>query len=408
MPRSSTTRTRDRPLPPRRPRPGRSGHAAGSCRRSSTWPLSPGARLGAAGQRIFERHGAALGLARLDSNVANILCRQDRFDEALALYEGAYEQLRVRGEPQDVAAVLSNMAVCHINLNDFEQALETYHAARTYCESHEMPALVVQADYNIAYLYYLRGEYSRALELYEATRRRCERLSDHYHAALCDLDQSELSLELNLTEDGARLGQLAYLRFAELGMNYEAAKALTWIAIAAAQQGRTARALVCFGRARRRFRRENNQAWLALIDLYEALVLLDTDQPSPAVPLASSALEVFARAGLPAKAAFSELVLARLALRAGDPVEAERRVLGLSSGSGRPGARAPVPGRVRARPGARGPRPATIWPPTPTSTRTCGSRTAQRPPGGAQDRVSQDKLVVYEAWWRLRWRATRG
>ena len=72
---------------------------------------------------IFERHGVALGLARLDSNVGNILCRQDRFDEALALYERAYEQLSVQGEPPDVAAVLSNMALCHINLNDFEKAL---------------------------------------------------------------------------------------------------------------------------------------------------------------------------------------------------------------------------------------------------------------------------------------------
>ena len=98
-------------------------------------------------RRIFERHGVSLGLARLDSNVANIMGRQDRFDEALALYERAYEQLAVNGEPQDVAAVLSNMAVCYINLNNFEKALESYHAARTYCELHEMPLLVVRAQY---------------------------------------------------------------------------------------------------------------------------------------------------------------------------------------------------------------------------------------------------------------------
>ena len=67
--------------------------------------------------------------------MGNILCRQDRFDEALALYERAYEQLSVKGEPPDVAAVLSNMALCHINLNDFEKALETYHDARTYCDA---------------------------------------------------------------------------------------------------------------------------------------------------------------------------------------------------------------------------------------------------------------------------------
>ena len=52
----------------------------------------------------------------------------------------------------------------------------------------------------------------RAIELYAATRRRCERLGDRYHRALCDLDESELSLELNLTADGARLGEQAFER----------------------------------------------------------------------------------------------------------------------------------------------------------------------------------------------------
>ena len=89
---------------------------------------------------LFERHGIALSLARLDSNVANILARQDRFDEAW-LCDRAQAAPGNR-RTQDVAAVLSNMAVCHINLNDFEKALESYHAARTYCESHEMPLLV--------------------------------------------------------------------------------------------------------------------------------------------------------------------------------------------------------------------------------------------------------------------------
>src|SRR5436190_1881830 len=83
------------------------------------------ARLAAAGRarRIFERHGIALGLARLDSNVGNILSRQDRFEDALASYQRAYAQLSIHGEPQDVAAVLINLALCYINLHDFDKAL---------------------------------------------------------------------------------------------------------------------------------------------------------------------------------------------------------------------------------------------------------------------------------------------
>ena len=189
------------------------------------------------------------GSARLDSNVGNILCRQDRFDEALALYKRAYEQLSANGEPQDVAAVLSNMAVCYINLNDFEKALATYHDARTYCERHEMPLLVVQADYNIAYLYYLRGEYTRALDLYRTAREHCERIGDGYHSALCDLDRSEMYLELNLSDEAGELATRALTRFDALGMTYEAAKAVTNLALSTSRQDHR-RARKLFGRAR--------------------------------------------------------------------------------------------------------------------------------------------------------------
>jgi CHAT domain-containing protein len=272
---------------------------------------------------IFERAGDSLRLARLDSNFANVLYRQDRFEEALALYRSAHRTLARVGAPLDVAIALRNLAVCLISLNHFDQALATYQHARRYTERHKLPLLVAEADYNIAYLYYLRGEYSRAIELYEATRRRCERLGDRYHQALCDLDQSELSLELNLTEDGARLGRHAFSRFDELGMHYEAAKALTWLAIAATQSGEPQQALHNFAHARHRFRREHNRPWLALLDLYEAIVRADDDRLHEARELAEAAQLVFLETSLMAKAALAELVLARVALRAGDPATAQ-------------------------------------------------------------------------------------
>jgi CHAT domain-containing protein/tetratricopeptide (TPR) repeat protein len=273
---------------------------------------------------IFERAGDRLRLARLDANLANVLYRQDRFDEALILYRRAYRTLVRVGAPSDVAIALRNLAVCLISLNDFDQALATHQRARRYSERHNLPLLVAEADYNIAYVYYLRGEYSRAIELYEATRRRCARLGDRYHQALCDLDQSELSLELNLTEEGARLGRQALSRFDDLGMNYEAAKALTWLAIAATQSGEPERALSHFAQARQRFRRERNRPWLALLDLYQAIVLLDDDRLHAARDLAEAAQLIFIETGLVAKAALAELVLARVALRGGETPIAER------------------------------------------------------------------------------------
>jgi CHAT domain-containing protein len=273
---------------------------------------------------IFEEQGDKLRLARLDSNVANIYYRLDQFQEAQRLYERAYNEFLSCGEPMDIAIVLRNLAVCYISLNEFDHAQETYQLARLHCQQHNFLLLVAEADYNIAYLHYLKGEYLRAIEMYDQTRAFCLTLGDKYHQALCDLDQSEIYLELNLTEGGTELAQLAFKAFEQLGMRYEAAKAATFSAIAISQQGHLRSALGIFDQARGLFIKELNQLWPALIDLYKALVLYEAGQNDEAEDLALSALQYFAPSLLPAKAALCELLLAAIEIRSSDADEARR------------------------------------------------------------------------------------
>ena len=279
-------------------------------------------KLATSAREIYRKHADDLRLARLDTNVANILYRQDRFRGALALYRRSYEYFLQHGEVEDIAIVLRNMAVCYISLNQFEQALRTYEEARDYCQQHEMPRLVAEADYNVAYLHYLRGEYMLAIELYDATRVYCRKLNDRYHAALCDLDQSELYLELNLSEEGSELARRAYAGFRKLGMGYEAAKALTFRAIAASQLGKASPALLAFDRARKLFVEETNQFWPALIDIYKALVLIELNEDRKARSLCESSLLYFRTSPAISKTAICELLLARLDLRSREPQRA--------------------------------------------------------------------------------------
>jgi tetratricopeptide (TPR) repeat protein len=288
-------------------------------------------RLGERARSIFHAHKDRLRLARLDSNIANIHYRQDRFQEAVELYEGAYSEFLQCGEPLDIAAVLRNLAVCYISLNDFPRAEETYRLARQHCMEHGFSLLVAEADYNVAYMHYLRGEYLRAIELYDQTRTLCAELGDRYHQALCDLDESEIYLELNLTEGGTELAQDAFTAFTELGMKYEAAKAATFSAIAISQQGRHKQALESFDRARALFVKEHNDLWPGLIDLYKALVYYEAGQNDEAEDLAAKALQYFSNSVLPSKAALCELLLAALELRGGDPEEARRYCSGALS-----------------------------------------------------------------------------
>lgn len=281
-------------------------------------------RLAEEARQTFLRHEDQTRLARLDISLGNIFYRQDRFREAAEHYESAYKSALEHGTPMDIAIVLRNLAVAYISLNEFESAEETYRLARDHSEKHGFSTLVLKADYNVAYLYYLRGEYLRAIQMYDQTRVLCEELGDKYHRALCDLDQSEMYLELNLTEGGAELAHDAFGAFGELNMRYEEAKAAAFSAIAISQQGRHQAALDVFDQARALFLQEENKLWPALIDLYKALVLYESGRDDEAEDLALSALEYFASSPLPGKAALCELLLAALELRSSDTDEARR------------------------------------------------------------------------------------
>ncbi len=267
---------------------------------------------------IFRRSGDTLRLARLELNAANIHHRQDRFAEALEAYEQAYRQLLPFQDTEAIAAALHNMAVCLIALNDFQKALASHQAARTFCEEHGMPALVVQADYNVAYLYYLRGQYSRALEGLRATREAAARMGDAYHGALCSMDQSEIYLELNMSEEAAEMAKEAFAQFQALAMNYEAARSLVNLAIALGHRGNTARSLELFSQAREIFVRENNRAWPSLIDLYRALVLYDDGRIGEARLRCMNALEFFRTSNMGSKEILCHLLLGRIGVRTGD------------------------------------------------------------------------------------------
>lgn len=268
-------------------------------------------------RRVFLEAGEELRLARLDGNVANLLYRQDRFEEAILLYEDVAARFLRSGEVRDVAAVLRNKAVCLLSLSRFEEALATHEQVREFCAQHGMAKLIAEADYNIAYLYFLRGDYLGAQELYESARREARKTKDAYHAALCDLDQAEMWIELNLTGDAAALAEKAARGFRKLGMGYERAKAQVFLALCAGRQGELERALSLLQRARKHFESEGNAVWPAMIDLQAALLLEHAGWPEKARQRARRALGFFSPTVLPARAIQCRLLLARTELQRG-------------------------------------------------------------------------------------------
>ncbi len=271
-------------------------------------------------RRIFEKLSDDLRLARLNSNTGNLLYRQDRHGEAVELYERALTAFRRVGAPSDVAAVLSNIAVCRTSLGDFTAALAAHEAARKHCEEHGLTLLVAEADYNIAWLYYLRGDYVRAMDLYALTRKHCLVASDQYRLALCDLDEAEMYLELNLVAEGRELARLAAEQFGRLGMAYEQAKALVSQALAEAHLVGAAASASLFRRSRGLFLEQGNQIWPALIDLYESMLARRRGNSRTALRLCRRAGRVLAGSPLPGKSALCELLESQLLLDRGELV----------------------------------------------------------------------------------------
>lgn len=273
-------------------------------------------------RQVFEEVHDELRLARLHSNRGNILYRQDRYQEALSTYELARRELERIGNARDVASVITNMATVQISMGRFEDALQAYREARLKCEEAGLSRMAVAADYNIAYLYYLRGDYLRAIDIYRHTRLLCSELADPYHEALCDLDEAEMYLELNLSREGARLARRAAAQFMALGMHYERAKAMVSEAVSLHHVGAGSTGRALMRQAREILSRESNRLWPSLIDLYLAISYLSDDQTAMAGRLANKASTHLSKGGLAGKSALCDLVRARVRLRSGKVLEA--------------------------------------------------------------------------------------
>lgn len=269
-------------------------------------------------RKLFLEAGETARLARLDINTANIFYRQDRFREALDCYRRALSQLLPDKDDEGIIAALHNIAVCLMMLNDYEGAQAGYEQLRKFCTGRNVPLAMAQAEYNIAYLYYLKGAYGRAIDALRTARAVAQKAGDTYHAALCQLDLSEIYLELNLHQNASELAQDAFDQFQQLGMKYEAAKALCQSAIALTQQRKGYRAIEAFERARAMFIKEGNQVWASRIDFFEALTYFNEGRWNEAHQYCLAALDGLRNSPLPGKAMLCRLLLARLSLKGGD------------------------------------------------------------------------------------------
>jgi CHAT domain-containing protein len=271
---------------------------------------------------IFLAERSEWRAARVDLNAGNIFQRQGRYAEALEYYGRARDFFAAEPErdPEGYVVSLHNVATCLVLINDFPNAQHSFQEARRFAQSHAMNLLAGQLDYNIAALHHLQGENSRAIEMLRSTREHCRKSDDHYHVALCQLDLSEIYLELNQGKEAEEMAQQAAADFRKLGMAYEAGKSLANVALAMWQQGNAGSALKLFAVAKRLFAHEDNQVWSSRMDFYRAVILVEQAKYADARNLCIAALKTFQRARVPYSFIQCHLLLAHLFLQQGKTV----------------------------------------------------------------------------------------
>lgn len=264
----------------------------------------------------------AIPLAKLLLNRANILFRLSRFQEALEGFEEARSIFSEQNDQSYAAIAQMNFANVQMTLDDFLLAEQNYQAARNIFESKEMTSQLAVVDHNLAELSFYQGEYQQALHLFDRSRQIYTTQNSQVDIAYVDLYRSEVYLALNLWLEALTLTATARIAFENAGMAWETGR--LWlneaVALAHLKDGRSPN--FALDRARQLFSAENNDLWLAFIDLYEAVFAKQQGRLNLSETRAHQAAQTFRRLGLRSRTAQSLIVSGQAALLDGRLEEA--------------------------------------------------------------------------------------
>ena len=271
----------------------------------------------------FRKNNDEVGFARLCNNVANLYDRLNEHAQAFRYHLTHSEIVQKIGDQEGLAKSYLNLGNSLASMDQFEKADQMYENSENLSRQLGITELSAQASYNRAYLYYLRGRYSDAFRSFSRLRQHFERSGSRRHYALCDVDEAEMYIQLNLPKDAATLARRAAEQFKEIGLHYEEAKATAFLGVALFQMRGYSEALDAFQTAQNMFESEGNLYWRGLLDLYRAEVHLSLYRYWEAQTLAAQSKALFERTGFPSKTIVSLVLLGRIALAVNDISSAE-------------------------------------------------------------------------------------
>jgi tetratricopeptide (TPR) repeat protein len=262
----------------------------------------------------FKKNNDQVGLARLSNNIANLYDRLGENARAYEYHQTHSELIKKIGDQEDLAKSYLNLGNSLAAMDQFEKADQMYADCENLSQKLGIHELWIQASYNRAHLYYMRGRYADAFQSFSRLRLHFERSGSRRHHALCDLDEAEMYIQLNLPKDASALARRAAEQFKDLGLHYEEAKATAFLGVTLFQMSRYTAALQAFQTSQESFASQGNLYWQALLDLYRSEVQVSLERYIDARDLAERAKALFDRMGLKSKTILSLVHLGRIAL----------------------------------------------------------------------------------------------
>jgi tetratricopeptide (TPR) repeat protein len=287
-------------------------------------------QVAAAAELWFTENGDRVGYARLCTNIANLYFRLDEHAHIRVLHQGI-GSIRIHGRSRRGRAVYANLGCTLSQIDRLEECDAMFERAEQASIELGLGELLTNVRYNRAYFFFLRGRYSEALAAFAHLKEHFKDSGSEWYLALCDLDESQIYLQLNISRDAASMSWKAVEQCQRIGMKYEEAKARAFFGAALMQMRRFGEALESFAISQKGFEAEKNQYWIAVLDLHRAEVYLTLERYWEARALADQARIRFESLKIPSRLMLSLVLLGRIALAMDDIKEAGARVNEISA-----------------------------------------------------------------------------
>ncbi len=272
------------------------------------------------------RRGWADFRGRLDIAEGLVYQAQGRAQDSLEAFERGRRTLVRTAKRVTITGIDMNRATALTNLERYDSAERLYRRVIREHEAGGATAMALRAAYNHAYLQFVRGEFHRALSQFRTLRAEFVKIGDRRLVALCDLDEAEISLHMNLPGHAAELAERAARDLGDLGIKAEVARAEFFSSIAQRSLGKPEEARRRLERAERVFRELDNAMWWG-VSLHRLAELdLEEGHAGRAARRAAKAVEILRAKDLHERAGYAEVLLATIERRGGDARAAQARL----------------------------------------------------------------------------------